>query len=288
MKIILKNKHGEFEMGGGSHPTARIIKIEGLGIPSKEVTAVSFSGAPGRVTENTRDLWRTITISLDFYGGREEADRLYRIIYEPTEILCYFGNVRRRILARLINSTEITGIIYRRWQRAVLQFVCDDPYFHDFTNTVVSLSTPKDLWPNSFSGGWEIELPSVATAISNTSVIVNRGSTRLYPTIRLFCKKPYDGDSQEFGIVLKNHTTKKEIELLYNPQNNEVITIDLESRRIVSSISGNITACISDATRLSDFYLEVGNNRLELIRKNAGDLISAEAEFTNNYITAVI
>ena len=289
MKIILKNKYGEFIMGGGSHPRARIINIDGLGLMAREVNSITFEGQPGVTTTSSRDLQRTITISLDFYGGEHEVEKLYRIIYEPVEILCFFGEKRRKITGRCINACDVSSIIYREWQTVVLQFCCDNPYFCDFKNNVIKIATPKDMLPNTFlDGEWYISLPAIATAIDNTVQVENRGSTIIYPVIRLYSHKQEADSPESFGLAIKNLTTGKSIWINYNLSKEEVITIDLLKRKIKSNISGDITNKISDDTVLGDFFLTTGANQLRVESLNANDLLSAEVEFTNNYVAVVM
>lgn len=289
MKIILKNEYGEFSLGGGAHPHARIINIEGLGIMAREVNSLTFEGQAGVTTRGVRDLSRTITMSFDFYGGEKEIEKLYRIIYEPLEILCFFGSRRRKISARCVNATDVSAIIYQKWQTVVLQFSCDNPYFCDFNNTVIKIATPRDMLPNTFlEGEWFVSLPSVATVIDYTARVENRGNTRIYPVIRLYSHKEEGLPDEILGVAVKNHTTKKTIYLNYSLSPEEVITIDLLKRKIKSNISGDITNKISDDTCLGDFYLNPGGNLIEVVSENQDDLLSAEVEFTNNYVAAVM
>lgn len=289
MRIILKNEYGEFEMGGRKS-SAHIIAASGFGIAGKEAKTVTFEGQAGRTTTNIRDIERTITLSIEFNGGRREIERLYNIIYYPVDILCYFGEgQRRKIRGRILNSTDPESIIYRRLQTAVLQFSCDDPYFHDIHNTVIKIATPVDKLPNLLEdGAWYVSLPAVATETEKTVSVKNRGNTVLYPVIRLYSHKTADDSPENYGITVTNSTTGKAITLEYNLSVGEIITIDLPERKVISNIGGNITHCISDDTVLSEFFLQIGENLVTVDSINASDRVSAEIEFTNNYVAAVI
>lgn len=290
MRIVLENEYGCFEMGGGSHASARIISAAGFGVVGKEVETATFEGQAGRTTTSVRDVERTITLSIDFNGGQHEIERLYRIIYYPVDILCFFGDGRRRkIRGRLIDSTDYEQIIYHKLQSAVLQFVCDDPYFHDFGSTVIKIATHIDLFPNVIEGNvWYVQLPAVATSIEKTVTVNNRGVTMLYPVIKIRSNKSANDSPDDYGVTVKNLTTYKKITLNYNLSAEETITMNLPERKIISNINGNITNYISNDTVLSDFFLKVGENDINISSLNINDNISGEIEFTNNYIAAVI
>lgn len=289
MKIVLKNECGEFEIGGGSNPKARLLETAGLGLPGKEIQSVTFEEQSGRTTTGSRDVERTITLSIDFFGDVFEMERLYRILHKPVELQFFVGMKRRRISGRCVSSTDIETIIYHRWNKAVLQFVCDDPYFHDFVPIEAAISANEDRFPNvNTDGEWYIQLPAVATVRHSVATITNRGDTILYPVIHLQNNKTVNTLADEYGITLTNATTGKVITLNYDITAGEEVTIDLSKRKIYSSTNGNITNCISDDTVLSDFYLDIGDNVISVDSANISDNIFAVAEYSNNYVAVVI
>lgn len=289
MKIVLKNEYGSFEIGGGNHPVASLRAKSGFGIVGKEAETITFAGQPGKVTTNIRDVERIITLSIDFYGDPDAVEKLYRIIQYPVKIMCFFGSKRKQIEGRVLESTEIENIIYHKWQSIVLQFVCDNPYFNDFTNNVVDIATPIPMLPNlNEDGEWFISLPAVATSIDKTSIINNRSDVIVYPTIMLYSHKEADDTPESYGLIIKNITTNATIRLNYNLSVNEEITIDLPGRKIKSNINGNITGTISDDTVLGEFYLIVGRNEIAIESLNRLDNVSGKVKYSNNYISAVI
>lgn len=288
MRIVLQNEFGSFEIGGGSHKKARLLTIEGIGIPAKEDTPIVFEGQAGQTIIGSRDLERVITMSLDFYGDEREVEKLYRIIHKPVDILFFLGNRRRRIKGRCKVATDITSIIYHQWQSVALQFVCDNPYFSDFNDTVKAISANEDQFPNvNLDGEWYIELPAIATLRSSKASIYNYGDVEIYPLITLQNNKVADVLSEESNITLTNLTTGKTITIEYQMSAGENITLDLESRAITSDINGNIVTYISDDTVLSDFYLAVGKNDI-VIEASSADNIFAIAHYSNQYISVVI
>ena len=108
LKIVIKNEYGSFEMGGGSHKNAQILETSGFGLPSKEMQSVTFSGQAGITPTSVRDLERTLTISLSFYGGQRDVERLYRILYREADIYCTFGTRRRKIHGICINPEAVS------------------------------------------------------------------------------------------------------------------------------------------------------------------------------------
>ena len=288
MRIVLQNENGSFEIGGGGHKRARLQTIEGVGMPAKEDNTIIFEGQAGQTIIGSRDLERVITMSLDFYGDEREVEKLYRIIYKPLDILFFLGNRRRRIKGRCKVATDISSIIYHKWQSVALQFVCDNPYFSDLNDTMQAISANEDMWPNvNLDGEWFIEPGTIATQRSSKTSIYNYGDVEIYPVITLTNNKVSNLLSEETKITLTNATTDKAITLEYQISPGETVTIDLESRSILSDINGNIVTCISDDTVLSDFYLATGKNDIS-IEADSADNIFAIARYSNQYISVVI
>lgn len=284
MRLLIKNEYGKLEMGGGKHSAARIINIVGLGLPTKEVETITFSGEPGHLTKNVRDMSRTITISFDFYGGQREIERLYKMLYYPVELLFTFGTRQRKITGRCINPEDVEKIIYQRFYKGVIQFVCDNPYFSDFYNTNIAIFNRENQFPNiSEDGNWYVKLPAVATVRTTTANIRNNGELAIYPIIHI-----HSLGSDISGIKITNETTGAMIMLEHSLLDNEEITIDLASRKITSNISGNIINYISDDTDLSKFFLELGNNKINCENLTGSGNLSVVIEYTNNYAMAVV
>lgn len=289
MQIILKNENGSFEIGGGWHSVARLQEIAGLGPPAKEDTSIVFEGQPGRTLTHTRDIERTITMSLDFYGDERAVEKLFRIIYKSVTLWFYLGYTRRKITGRCINAPDITKIIYRKWQSIALQFVCDNPYFTDFYETEMAISKNIDQFPNyNENGEWYIQLPAIATLRSSESTIMNKGDIKVYPAITLKNNSQAAALADTYGVILTNLTTGKHITLNYDVVAGELVTIDLINRKITSTTNGDITNCMSDDTVLSEFYLEVGSNHMSINNLNESSDIFAVAQFSNQYISVVI
>lgn len=284
MRIVLRNEVGSFEVGGGRHSQARLREITGLGVPAKEHKTAVLEGQAGQTLNQSRDLERTITMSFDFFGDERAVRRLYKIIYDKVELDFYLSNgERRRIVGYCTRSTEVESIIYHKWHAIVLQFLCYDPYFYDFYDTVWEIAKKTDQWPNSVTdGAFEITIPSRATLCSNEASVYADGDIRAYPVIRI---KKYKAGVSENNIALTNNTTGKSLVLNYGMAEKEGLTVNLPKRIIESSLKGDVTSCISDDTVLSDFYLLRGRNDISL---SADEDIFAELNIKNQYMSVVI
>ena len=158
MEIVIQNKNGRIEIGGGSHPNAGLIEIAGLGLPASEPNIIKYAGQPGYNMLGRVDMERTITMSLDFNGIPFDVMKIYRVLQEECELLFFLGGERRKIKGFCLNPTEVENIIYKRMYKLVLQFVCENPYFEDFTDKVISLSTRTDLFRHLLRAGKDISL----------------------------------------------------------------------------------------------------------------------------------
>ena len=289
MIIHIKNEYGSIEAGGGNHPSARVLEIRGLGLPSKETKNIVFSGQAGNTLTNVRDMERVITLKLDFYGGQREIEKIYRLIYHEAEILFCFGERRRKIKGICVNPEEVEKIIFGTWYSIVLQFRCSNPYFNDFYNTKIPLYQRTNLLPNLYEeNNWYINLPAVATERVNKSKVINYGDTIIYPVIYITNTTDRETESELFGIILQNETTGEFIKLEYNPKPSEQIIIDLPNRKIIGSNTEILTNYISDDTFLENFFLKEGENIISVENLNVNQDISTVMEYNNNYAMAVI
>ncbi len=289
MRLILQNEYGSFEIGGGSHKKARLLDMVGLGTIGKNVSTLSFVSQAGKSVQNIRETERTITMSFDFFGDAHEVLKLYKIICHPFELFFSTALGRRKISAIVTQATETEKIIYNKWNKIAIQMVCYNPYFNDWYSSRLALASIADHFPNvQDADGWSVELPAVASTRESRQEIVNRGDVVLYPILYISNKSVLAALSDEHGLIITNHTTGARITLNYEIGANEEVIIDLPKRAINSSRNGNITSSISDDTVLSDFYLAVGRNDIEVTSLNISDVLVVDIEYNNNYLTVVI
>lgn len=288
MRIVLKGENGNFEIGGGAHANARLLDIQGIGLPPKEVTAATFAGQNGQSVTSVRDSVRTITVSFDFYVNPRMMQKLYGILYAPVEMCFYTSGGRYTITAQCRDSVDVERIIYGAWNKVAVQFVCDDPYFHDMQETKIAVASYVNYFPNAYEDGkWLVSLPAVATERLTRVTVKNKGVTKIYPQISAKKTNAAVGTSSEYGLKLINHTTGKTIEIDYRLTATSNILFNVAKRKITDG-DVNITSYISDDTVLSDFYLIPGANDIEVIALDNADLITADLTFNNNYIGVAI
>lgn len=287
MKVSLKNDFGEFVIG--ENGIAKLISIDGIGLPQKEVQTVTYAGQAGQKTLSMRDMPRTITITVDFYGDSDTVLRLYKMIYYKVDITIISGGIRRKISGICTNPQDAESIVYQKMYKTALQFVCDDPYFHDLSETKFDLSQRTDKFPNLFENGkYYITLPAVATERKNTTVVLNKSAVLVYPIIEIYNNTADPITDTASGIIITNETTGAKITIDRNMKPNEKISADLPNRSIKSNIDGDITMHISDDTVLSNFFLEVGNNEIKVENKNTKQETVSVIRFNNCYEAAVV
>ena len=289
IKIKLTNNKQSFEIGGGSHPVARLESISGLGLLQKEVKSINFVNQSGRIQTSIRDTERTITMAFNFYGSEQEAERLYKLLYSEVDIYITTGTKRRKITGQCLNSSDIESLIYHKWQKIALQFTCNDPYFHDFDMITVPIAKRTDKFPNiqNDDGTWSIQLPAVATERIATTDIKNRGDVVIYPVITLYNQSGISPTTDP-SVLIENNTTGASITLEYTMTADETVTIDLPHRRITSSVNGDITKYISDDTVLSAFFLAVGTNNITALNNGSGTAMTMTMQYSNSYGAVVI
>lgn len=261
IRIKLQNNIGSFEVGGGGHKIAQLKEIAGIGFLAREKTSVTFPGTAGETITDIRDSTRTITMSFDFYAEPFKVEQLYRMLYQPVEILIFRnGDYRRKIIGQCFTSTDIQNIIFHRWQSIVLQFHCSNPYFSDIEDTTTDIS----------------------------AAVENRGDIEVYPVITVTNTRENNGTGSSYTLTITNNTTNKSIRLLRRLNNDDTFIFDFPKRKISSQKYGTITKQISDDTMLSDLFLALGSNSLTVSSSDASDVLNAAVVHNNNYISAVI
>ena len=282
LEIVIQNKNGRIEIGGGRHPTARLIEIAGLGLPASEPNTIKYAGQPGYKMLGRVDMERTITMSLDFDGIPFDVMKIYRVLQEECELLFFLGGERRKIKGVCLNPTEVENIIFKRMYKFVLQFVCENPYFEDYTDGVISLSTREDKFPTSFEDGkGYITLPAVATKRTAVITVNNRGDMDAYPTVTVVA-----GEDSEV-LIISNLTTGKSITINKEIAAGERIVFDVGNRTIKSDLAGSLLNYISDDTIMSEFVLQRGVNDI-LATNGSLNLLTGSVAYKNQYKAVVL
>lgn len=282
MEIVIQNRNGRIELGGGEHPSANLVAIEGVGLPARSPETIKYSGQAGYKILNVTDMERTITMSLDFKGMPFDVMKAYNVLQEECELLFFLGDCRRKIKGICITPPEPEKIIYQRMYKLVLQFVCESPYFEDFCANNISLSTRTDMFPTSFEGGkGYITLPAVATERTATISLKNKGDMDVYPVVTI------TADEAAETLVVSNITSGKSITLNKPIAEGETVIFDVANREITSDIDGNCLNYLSDDTILSEFMLHKGNNEVIVTNGNLNAL-TGNISYKNQYKAVVM
>lgn len=279
MRLIYKSKGGTVEMGGCNNPLIKITQMTGFSIPAKEYETVTFATENGVTTTGEKDIARTITVTGDLYGGQYEIMQALKAFYYAGELYCDFGLIRRKIACKCINLEDMERNRNCGINTFTIQFQCDYPYFSDWYDTTHSLAGYKNLVTESF------ELPCVFTRMLQEGKVNNDGDKIIFPIINISADTdPFDDTAI---LTVKNRTTDASIKIGHVMKKGEVVTIDLATRQIESSLEGRITNHITDDTVLSDFYIDLGENDLEFSTSDTQQPLTAEITYNKIYIMAV-
>lgn len=280
MSTVLKyvSRGGTVKMGG-PFSDIQITKMSGFELPAKSYDTIEFAGENGVTTTGSKDMARTLTISGDIFGGQKKIAEVLKALYYEGTLYCEFGFIKRKIDCKVINMDDVERYGLSEINGFTVQFQADYPYFNDFNDTIKSISGRKDLINGEFL------LPCVWTEYLQRGVINNTGDKIIFPTIRI--TSPTATESKSAMITITNNTTKAFIKLDYVMQKNEIIAVDLSTRRIKSNINGNITNKISDDTVLSNFYLDIGENDISFETDADGQVLTADVEYNRIYLMAV-
>ena len=284
--VIIKNKHGS--ISAGSLSRVKLTSVEGVGLPVKTSTSVTFANSPGAFTTSVTDSYRTITLAGDFYGDRNDVKGIYKILYDECTLQFINGTEHRQIKGRCLNPEDITRVGGGIW-KFVFQFKCDDPYFYDFHDNKIGVYKRTDLWPNDEdeNGNAVVYLPSVATKRTNEIDVINSGDLAVYPTIII--ENIGNAGAETDKLTISNETTGESVAITHGMQSGETVIFNLGDREIVSKIDGEtteITNKITNETRLDRFLLELGMN-VGVNSKNALGL-TCYIIYRNKFLSAVI
>lgn len=288
--VIYENEKGRlhFTGGGRRHRERELLlkAVAGLGLPNKEYNVTGFAGQAGQELIAEKDMARVITLSFDLCarGGLQQALRhVLEVLYAPGVLTVASRGMQRKIACRCSGVEEPERHSEGIWGM-VVQFTCDIPYFTGSETEQKTLFSREDLVSGSFT------LPCVFTERISRRTVVNHGDVPSEPVITLHNTSAESAAalSEDYGIFIQNHSTGQHLLLLCRTSPGEVIRVDIPGRQIVSSLSGDITACISRDTFLSNFQLVPGENDLEVTNYNTEEALSVVLSYENLYVEAVM
>ncbi len=272
MKIILENINGKITLGDGSF---NIISAEGLGLTTKAYTTVECVGKSGQETINVHETSRVITIGGDVYTrDNNNIEKALKILSEDVWLTVIRGAKRRKIYTK-IREFEI----YNKnggYSGFVLQVEADNPYFKDLKQDVNAVYERKHLVSGEFT------LPCVFTQRTVGKNVNNKGSKRTYPKIVIYDLGGNGRTESERIITLTNDKTGKSVTFEYETSQGEILTVDFENRTAESSITGDVTKYLALENYLSEFYLDTGENFINIINNTSRE-ISPVCFHDNNY-----
>ena len=162
----------------------------------------------------------------------------------------------------------------------MISLTCDDPYFKDWDDIELSLFSRVD---NLIDG---MTFPRVFTYRYTKGNAINNGMVNVEPIIIIETGTPTP-DAPETGILIENETTGKDIRLNYVPVKDETITINVPTRKITSSVNGDITRYKPLEYQLSEFVFIRGGNMINFTNYDSGQPLTAKAIYSNLYTEAM-
>ena len=279
------NARGEIFMHGERNSPLHITAIEGLSLSERDYNTVTYSGYDGQTTTGYTSKPRTITLSVEVTGKNVLSDVRKAMDVLSTDGMLYIKDVDidRRIKCNQVQIADVNRVLKGQISTLVIQFVCDSPFFEDSEDTIVPLYTrTKLIYSDSNT---RFTLPTKFGEITMGARIRTQGSIPIEPIITMYYPKKLEGVE---SVVLTNETSGNSIKLNYQPQDDDLVTIDIRNRKITSSKTGNLINYLAEDTFLGDFLLERGVN---VISVDAGDVTSGftiQCKYNNLYNEAVI
>lgn len=272
LQLKYKSKFGNIEFsGGGSAKGCKIINITGLGLPKKSYKTIEFASENGVTQTSEKDMVRTITITAELLGDKNDCRKISRVLHESGELYITSDAVRRKIKCKTAQPPEFTRLggcgvgIYT----FTVQLQADYPYFTNFYLTEQALFKIKNLVIDEFT------LPCVFSERIAKGIINNNGDKRIFPKINILNLSDVsevspieEADIPSNIIYIKNITTDAVIIINHIMKKNELITIDMETRHIYSNLDGDITNQLDDDSILANFYIDIGENEIEFKNTN--------------------
>lgn len=254
-----------------------IFEIDGLSLPTKQVTAVRYINQPGQTTTYSIENPRTITVS----GDINLKNREYDAFSDASRVLAKDGVLEietdafiRQINARCIEF--IPGEKRGAYRQFVVQFLCDSPFFEDidYTETVIYERVPllnKDT-----------VLPAIFSSRTSKGDVFCRGTAFSEPKI-------YVSVPEGVGaLIISNITTGSSICLEYDGSIFSELIIDVENRTITDENGISRLDILTDDSFFGGFLIESGVNRIEVINSDVSQAVEAKMEYKIRYQEAVL
>lgn len=275
MEMIFTTAGGSFKMdGGGGDGPLKILSAEGLGFVAQRARTATSPFAPGQKTLSRTPGARLITVSAEAAeGGVSHEGSLAAAVHEAGRLEIAHGG--RRVYADCyVSDLSVTRAKGGEFERYVFQFTCDYPYFRDSAPTLVSLFERKRLLKGKFT------LPMVFSkrAVGGRPVVT--GDRAVLPKITVGGLR---GEG-EIPLEIVNETTGATLRLVLPAGDYEPVIFDLREGRIYSG-GQELTKYLDEDSFMSDFYLVLGENRLNIRALDLSVNTAALVSFENEYLS---
>lgn len=278
------NKKGTLIFGADKREESlfRLTGADGLSIPDKTFTAAVYSNIRGRETVGTYICPRTITVSGDVLITRNTPHTMSEAAYIldfPGTLEIHFDDKKARRID-CICSSFVPGEKKGKYALFVIQFICDDPFFYDVSETRVSAFGVQGRLNSDFT------FPGVFSTRISRSDIYCKGNAVTEPVFKVAVMKKNESASP--SLCITNHTTGSSINLKHSAAAGDIITIDTAKRKIYNQRGENLLKYLTDDTFFSEFYLVPGSNDIEVSVYGTIDAVHVECIYFERYIEAVL
>lgn len=254
-----------------------LTEAEGLGIPTKQISAARYANQPGQATMSALANPRAITLSGDVnlkISGQDALSKGCGVLDAEGILEVCTDRFIRRIGAR---CTELVlGDRNGPFRSFVVQFLCDCPYFEDleYTENVIYERTPML--------GRETVLPAMFSGRVSKGTVQYPGSAFSEPIMYLSVP---EGSGT---ITVSNLTTGEKIGLNYDGSLYSELKVDVQNRTITDENGVLRLDVLTDDSFFDGFNLRSGENRIEAINSQVEVDIKAKLRYKVRYTEAVV
>lgn len=279
MTFTFSNEMGSFKLFGSGSKGFSVCSVTGLEPVESTRSVKTYIGEDGCFEDSSQYVQRIITFSCDVRLGdntKNEIRQAMRVLSRKCALIIESEDSKRKID---VNAATFTlGKKYSNYQTFVIQLVCDYPHFIDTDMTdCVAFKKNKLLSAESI-------LPQVFSTRTSECIVNNTGDLKIYPIITITKKDDIIRDNE---IVIENKTINNRIVINKTMAKDEVMTVDIKNRTIISSVEGNILGTLDLYSSLSDFWCDCGENEIVVLLGGDQTGIEINVSYYNEYLEAI-
>lgn len=261
--------------GGGGDAPYKIKSAEGLGFMNQAAETAEYPFICGQKTLSRTPSPRLITVSFDSAGaGENSQEALAAAAHDEGRL--YISSGGKDIYADCyVSALSKTAVYGKNYERYVIQFTCDYPYFKGKEAKTAALFERTRLLKGSFT------LPKLFSKRTVGSYVQVVGDKEVYPVITV------GGISREegFDLVFTNETTGAVLKAALPGGEYRSIVFDLANGTVTCG-GEDFTVYLDDESFMSDFYLQRGENRISVTAGGIDVNTSAAVSYEEEYISA--